>query len=398
MELTDLAYIDENGYFFADYPTFLAYYQEKYRGIYGADVYLEADSQDGQNLAIQAKGAYDTAALGAATYNSFSPSTAQGVGLARVVKINGIKKRVATHSTVDVDIVGTATTTIINGVVQDTLNQKWDLPASVIIPGGGSITVTATAQLEGAISAAAHAVNKIFTPTRGWQTVDNPLAATLGVAVETDPALRIRQAESTANPSLTVLEGTEGAVANVAGVTAVRAYENDTGSTDSNTLPAHSFSIVAEGGDSTEVAQAIQIHKTPGTETYGTTTVVVYDKKGMPISIHFYRPTQVTITATVTISASDEYSDDYDDMIAAAIADAINSGAASEKGNRIGGTVLITKLYAPTYLPGAPGQTYDVVSLEIGKNAAPQAGINIPIAFNEIPVCVAADDITVVVT
>lgn len=398
MELTDLAYIDENGYFFADYPTFLAYFQEKYRGIYGADVYLEADSQDGQFLAIQAKAAYDSAALGAATYASFSPATAQGAGLARVVKINGIRKRIATNSTVDVTIVGTAATTITNGVVQDTLNQKWNLPTTVTIPGGGTITVTATAQEIGAVAAAAHTVNRIFTPTRGWQTVDNTLAATAGEPVETDPALRIRQAASTANPSLTVLEGTSGAVANVAGVTAVRPYENDTETTDSNTLPAHSIAIVVEGGDSTDVAQAIQVHKTPGTTTYGTTTVVVYDSHGMPISIHFYRPTPVTITATVTIAANDQYSSDYDDLIADAIAEAINSGASSEQGNRIGGTVLITKLYGPTYLPGAPGTTYDVVSLTIGKNVAPQAGINIPIAFNEIPVCVAATDVTVVVT
>lgn len=391
MTLADLVYIDSTGFHFADYPSFLQFFQDGYKGIYGADTYLEPDSQDGQNIGITAKASYDCSAMGAALYNSFSPVTAQGVGLSRNVKINGITRRAATHSTVDLVLVGQAGTLISNGIATDSLNQKWLIPVTTI-PGPGTITVTATASDVGAINAGANTITNIFTPTLGWQTVNNPAAATPGVAVESDAELRLRQIQSTANPSLTVLEGTIGAVANVTGVTAVRGYENDTGATDANGIPAHKFSIVASGGDSVAVAQAIADHKTPGTGTYGTTPELVFDSHGMPIIINFFRPTIVTIGVEVTIAADDTYSSDFATLIKQAVAGVVNSFG-------IGNEVLITKLYAPAYLNGsAPGQTYDLVGIRIKKNAGSFGTINVPILFNEQAFCDPLVNVTVIVT
>ncbi len=294
MQITDLVYIDATGYHFADYPTFLEWKKEQYRAIYGADTYLEADSQDGQLLAIEAKADYDVAALGAAIYNSFSPVTAQGVGLSRNVKINGLRRGIATNSSVDLTVIGQADTVITGGIAVDTLNQKWNLPTTTI-PIGGEIVVTAIADVAGAVNAEANTVNRIFTPTLGWQTVNNVAAATAGAPVETDAELRVRQQMSTADPSLTVLDGTIGGVSNLDGVTKVRGYENDTGSTDANGLPPHSVALIVLGGDAMEVAQEIALHKTPGTQTVGDITETVYDAHGMPLDIHFSRPTAVTI-------------------------------------------------------------------------------------------------------
>ncbi len=391
MLITDLVYIDDTGYHFADYPAFLSWLQGEYRAIYGADVYLEADSQDGQFLAVLAKAYYDTAALGASVFNSFSPATAQGVGLSRVVKINGLERRIPSHSTVELTVVGQASTPITGGIATDSLNQKWLLPDTTI-PGGGSITVTATAEEEGALEAAADTINQIFTPTRGWQTVNNDDPATPGAPVETDAELRVRQSGSTANPSLTVFDGTVGAVENLEGVTKVRGYENDTGSTDANGIPAHKISLVVVGGVDTDIAQAIQVHKTPGTGTFGDTSEIVYDAHGMPLNIAFQRATATTITATVTVAAGVGWSSDFEDLLKTAIADAINL-------NEIGATIFFTKLYLPAYLPGTPAAgTFDVASIEIGKNAGPQADANIVLDWDENPVCDADVDVTVVVT
>lgn len=390
MELTDLVYIDATGYHYADYPTFLQWRTDQYKAIYGADVYIDPDSQDGQLLAIQAKSDYDTAALGAAVYNSFSPATAQGVGLSRLVKINGMTRGVPTNSQVDILIVGQSGTTITNGVVQDTLGQKWDVPTTVI-PGGGSITVTAIAQDEGAITAEANTVTTIFTPTLGWQTVNNPLAATPGAPIESDAELRIRQTQSTSIPSLTVFDGTIGAVSNLAGVTKVKGYENDTGSTDGNGIPAHSICVVVEGGDAEEIANQIAVHKTPGTGTYGNTSEDVTDAHGMPLTIKFQRPTDATIKVQITLSHNDGWSADYVTSIKAAV-------SAYLAALPIGSTILITKLFAPAYLLGTPaGQTYDIASLEIAKNAGPLGSSNIVLNFDENPVCLTTD-VTVIVT
>lgn len=391
MQITDLAFIDTTGYHFADYPTFLTWIQGVYRGIYGEDVYLEADSQDGQFLAVLAKAFYDTAALGGSVYSSFSPTTAQGAGLARVVKINGLTKRVPSNSTVELTIVGQAGTVLTNAVAQDSLQQKWNIPTTTI-PGGGSVAATAVADQPGAIAAAANTVTTIFTPTRGWQTVNNASPATPGAPVETDAQLRIRQALSTANPSLTVLDGTVGGVANLAGVTKVRGYENDTEITDANSIPAHNISLAVVGGDDVEIAQEILLHKTPGVGTFGDTSETVYDAHGMPVDISFNRAVTASIQATVTISTTVGWSDDYVALIQNAVAAVINAG-------QIGDTILITKLYAPAYLLGTPaGLTFDISAITIGIDSGMQSAANIDLDYNQNPVCGPTTDVTVVIT
>ncbi len=392
MRITDLAFIDSTGYHFADYPTFLAFFQAQYQAIYGADVYLGSDSQDGQWVAVQAQAAYDTAAQGASTFNSFSPVTAQGVGLSRVVKINGLKRRVPSNSTVDLTIVGQSGTVISNGIAIDTLQQQWILPASVAIPGGGSIIVTATAAVSGAVAAAVGTVNSIFTPTLGWQSVTNVAAATPGAPVEQDAQLRLRQQQSTADPSLTVFDGTIGGVENLSGVLKVRGYENPTNATDGNGLPPHSIAVVVLGGDAMAVANEIALHKTPGAQTYGTTTELVYDNHGMPININFYRPTAATITVQITLTAYPSWSSSFIPLIQAAVADAINTG-------KIGDTILITKLYNPAYLTGTPASSsFDIITLLVQKNGGGYVSTNLSLGFLENPVCDPVTGVTVIVT
>lgn len=392
MTVSDLVFIDDTGYHFADYPTFLQYVRDGYKAIYGADTYLEDDSQDGQWTAIQAQALYDSVALGAATLNSFSPKTAQGVGLSRNVKINGLERHKPSFSTVDLTLVGQADTVINNGVAKDTLAQKWFLPVLVMIPDSGTITVTATAELVGAVTADADTVTSIFTPTRGWQTVTNDNAATPGAPVETDAELRIRQTVSTSDPSLTVFDGTVGGVSNIDGVTKVTGYENDTGSTDGNSIPAHSICLVVAGGTDIDIANEIMLHKTPGTGTFGDVTTQVFDSHGMPLSIKFQRAVTATIHVTVTISTTSAWTDDFETLIQNAVAAVINAG-------NIGAEILLTKLYGPAYLSGTPaGETFDIATIEIGKNATPPAASNIVLAFDENPVCDPATDVNVVIT
>lgn len=389
MQISDLIFIDETGYHYADFPTILAWLQGQYQGVYGADVYLGNDSQDGQWIAIMAQAFFDVGAQGAATYNSFSPVTAQGAGLARVVKINGLEKRIPTNSTVELTLVGTANTVLTNCIAIDTLQQQWSIPTTTI-PGPGTITVTATSITPGAIAALPNTVTGLFTPTQGWQSVNNANAATIGVGVEQDAALRERQAESVALPSLSVFEGTEAAVANVAGVTAVRGYENDGITTDSNGLPPSSISLVVLGGIDTAVAQAIQVTKGPGCKTFGTTNIPVVDSRGMPLTINFFRPTQATIGAQVTITELTGWD-------ASTIALIQNALSAAIIATQLGGDIIITKLYLTAYLIGTPQYgTYNIVSIELSKNGGGLGTSDIQLLFNEEAVCDPVANVSVI--
>lgn len=390
MAISDLIYVDQSGFHYPDYPTVLTYLQGEYRTIYGADTYLEADSQDGQWVAILALAMFDSMQVAAAVYNSFSPLTAQKDALSRNVKINGIARLVASYSTADLTIVGQAGTIILNGQAKDTLDQKWNLPTSVTIPVGGSIVVTATAVEIGAVSAAAGTINKIATPTLGWQTVNNLAAATIGDPVETDAELRRRQSQSTMIPSLSVMEGIVGAVISLAGVTRCRGYENDTNSTVGS-LPPHSITIVVEGGSTTTIAETIAAKKTPGTTANGSTSVTVYDKYGMPNNISFYRPTLAPIDVEVSLTAMTGYLSTTGDAIKQATVDYMATLL-------IGDDVYVSKLWTPanldnSYLSG----TYNVTQIRIRRSGGSWVTTSLTLAFNEVADCALAN-VSLVVT
>lgn len=391
MTISDLVYVDQSGFHYPDYPTVLVYLKGEYQTIYGVDTYLEADSQDGQFVAILALAMFETMQVAAEIYNSFSPLTAQSDGLSRNVKINGIRRLSSSFSTADLTIVGQAGATITNGQTKDALDQKWLLPALVIIPVGGSIVVTATAEKLGAVSASVGTINKIATPTLGWQTVNNTAAATIGAPVESDAALRRRQSQSTMIPSLSVLEGIVGAVSSVAGVVRSRGYENDSDAPDADGIPAHSMAIVAEGGDTQEIANTIAIKKTPGSPTYGTTSVTTFDKYGVINIIRFFRPTVATISVEVTIKALFGYTTGFALLIADAVAKSVNALV-------IGDDVLMTKLYVPANLPStAAGATFDITQIRIKKNAGAFGTTNIVLAFDESVACDPLINVTVIV-
>lgn len=384
--------IDANGITAPTYAEVLEYLQDQFRAIYGPDVYLEADSQDGQLLAVFASAINDANAVAISTYRSFSPATAQDDALSSNVKINGIARKAASFSSADLVIVGQAGRPINNGIAKDANGNKWALPASITIPPEGQLTVTATCQTLGAISAAAGTINQIATPTLGWQTVTNPADAAEGAPVEKDATLRQRQTVSTALPSLTVLDGIIGAVSNIPGVTRLAAYENDTNATDANGIPAHSISLVVEGGDSAAIAQAIAAKKTPGSGTYGTTAIVVLDVYGRPITIRFYRPSTANMTVTATIRALTGYTSAIGDAIKLAISDYINGVAI---GGGLSGSVEWAD--AITAANGVGGGTaFKLTALALtgpGGAGAP----DVALAFNQVGSCTPAS-VTLTVT
>ncbi|ENR5478204.1 baseplate J/gp47 family protein [Salmonella enterica] len=366
-----------------DYQTILDTLTSYFQQIYGSDAYLEPDSKDGQMVALVALAVHDANNTAIAVYNCFSPATGYGAALTSNVKINGIARKGATNSTVDLLLTGTAGTTITNGTVKDTNNVIWRLPDSVVIGVGGTVTATAICSKSGAVAAPAGTITTINTPTRGWTSVTNPAAATVGAPAETDAELRIRQGQSVAIPSITPFEGVDGAIANIAGVTRHKLYENDTGKTDGNGLPPHSISAIVDGGDVTEIARTIRGNKGQGVRTWGKTSVTVPDKYGNPHIISFSRPTDVPVYGKITLKVFAGYTSQIGVQIQQAVADYINR-------LMIGDQVLLSRIYSPANLgvvSGGNARYYDIQELLIGKSPEAVAAANINIAYDESASC-----------
>lgn len=388
-----LAYIDDTGLHLPDYPAVLDDLEKRVRAVFGEDVYLEPDSQDGQMLAVFALAVHEAYSLAGSVYNSYSPHTAQGAGLSRMVVINGIRRAAAGKSTVDLTLVGQNGTVIQGGIARDAAGNNWRLPGTVAIGPSGQVTVTAVAEKDGTIHAAPGEVRAIVTPCRGWQTVNNTLPAVPGAPVELDAELRARQYYSTALPSRTVFDGTVGAVAAVDGVIRWRGYENDNYLPDANGIPPHHICLVVEGGDSRAIAGAIAVKKTPGTGTYGDVVIDTQDDRGAPNTIRFFRPVNVPVRAIITLAPRGGYLSTTGVAIRDAVAAHINDLP-------IGEDVLLSRLFCPindadvpanSPAANATGRTFDIVSVRIGPAGGAMAQANVAIGFREAAICYAED-------
>jgi len=366
-------------------PTYNDIYQSliaTFQSIYGSSIYVAPDSQDGQWLAALASAINDSNQAAVMVFQSFSPTYAQGTNLSSLVKINGLSRLVATKSTAVGTVVGVAGTVISNGSVADTAGNIWNLPATVTIPVGGSTSVTVTAQVAGNISAPAGTINTINTAQYGWQSFVSTSNATTGTAVETDDALRTRQALSVDTQAVGILQGMLGAIGNVPGVTRYTAYQNATNATDSNGLPAHSVSAVVAGGSSAAIAAAIQSREWPGMTTYGTTSVSVSNSYGDPETINYFTLATQQIYFAVTIKALPTYVSTTGTLIRNALVNFVN---ALEIGEDVYHSQAVA---AASLINQAEGGTFYITSLFLGTAAIPTTTTNITIPFNQAGACV----------
>ncbi len=397
--------IDASGITIPAYSDWYAWLVSVYQSIFGPDVYLGNDSQDGQLIGILAQVFTDLGNAVGAAYNAYSPATAQGNGLASQVKLNGLKKLVAGNSTATLTLVGQAGTVITNGIVADASGNQWALPTSVTIGTSGTVSVTATCTTAGAITAQAGQISQIQTPTQGWQSATNAGAAVPGKPVETDAQLRVRQSNSTAAPAQAIIDAIAAAVGNVPGVTQYQIYENATATVDANGVPAAAIAPIVLGGSVSAVAAAIQLRKPPGGITYGTTSVQVLDPVGLPVTINFFQLAQTPIYAALTIQPLTGYAASTGGLIQAAIAAAISAtgigaavyplrllGAANLSGSAAISAASAILGYAVTQAQlDALSETYEITAFAVGTAPSPTGTAAIPIAFNAAAVGSAAD-------
>ncbi len=382
---TPICKIDATGIHRPTLDECVAYYNDSYKGVYGQDVYIDPDAQDGQMLGIFAQSVHDANGLAVAIYNAFSPSTAQGAGLDHVIKINGITRNVATYSTVLVTLAGVVGTVITNGQVRDDHGLVWNLPASVTIPVSGEIEVTAVCSEKGANAAVAGAISIIQNPQVGWQTVINKQAAGLGAPIETDAQVRIRQAFSASLPAQGTIQGFNAAIADSPAVGRYRIYENNHPGVDPvYDIPGYSVAVVVEGGMAGDLANTIYAKKGTGVRTYGTDKIVtIADDAGITHDIYYSPLVEVNITVFMQIVALHGFTQVIEDQIRQSVADFINNRG-------IGNDIELADVYMAARMNGdAKSKTYSIVpgSLQIARDGLPTAIQDVAIKYNEAGYC-----------
>lgn len=150
-----------------------------------------------------------------------------------------------------------------------------------------------------------------------------PLTGIRRVTGETDEALRDRRAALAALSSVTTAAGIEAAVRAVPGVTKAKVFVNDANSV-SGDFPAHSVTVLVEGGNNEAVAKAILAKKAPGITTAGATVVTVPDLYGVNATVRFSRLETCAATCRVVVEPLTGWTAGTADVIKNAVSDYVS--------------------------------------------------------------------------
>lgn len=344
------------------------------RGIFGADLVLDADTVDGQTLGIYAEAVNNLDMLLEEIYTSLDPSGATGLRLSRLVRLNGLTRLAGTYSTAALTLAGQVGRLVPAGtLVHSTATLAvFQTDADATISPTGFVAVACTAQLLGAQAAPAGTLTAIDTPVFGLQSVTNAVDAAVGRDEETDGQLRVRRDASTAYPSQSVADGINAALANLPGVTLSRVYDNDQPVADPDTGQAkNSVYVVVQGGADADIAAALLLKKPAGIPTVGAVLTSATDAAGRAHPIRYSRPTAVPIYVTVNVSQRAGFPADGAPQITAAVV---------AHGATIGGEVIQSDFYAD--IAGVPNKS--VTSIFIGTAPTPVSSANIAIAYDRL--------------
>jgi uncharacterized phage protein gp47/JayE len=175
----------------------------------------------------------------------------------------------------------------------------------------------------GPVVANAGTITETTAPVTGWNSVTNPLDATVGALVEEDTPYRVRGDEEVARPGTGTYAALLVDVKDVENVLTVSVAENDT-DYPVGELPGHSFKVRVWDGasplaDDDEIAQAVWGSKPTGVQAVGDESGTAIDSEGGAHTVHFARLEQVELYVTLTLVTSSDYPVDGNDQVKALI-------------------------------------------------------------------------------
>lgn len=271
------------------------------RDIYGQDINLNADTQDGQFIGILSQGIADFNEVLAGVYAMSDPTTAVGRWLDIQLKYVGLERNRATFSYLnDVQFTVVNNTIIPEGyTLTDENGTEWTTTNTATSTGTSLVM-----QLRSVEVGAFHlASGKPLTPKTivlGVQAVTTTSDSVLGKTQESDAEALARFLRSYTINNLDEREGLEGALLALTDVRDAKVHENFTGTTDANGVEPHSINPVVIGGVGADIALQILKKKAVGCGLQGSQTVTLF-YEGLDRIVKFDRSTAVDIDVKITV-------------------------------------------------------------------------------------------------
>lgn len=277
-----------------------------FQTIYGIDINVDPNSQDGQQINIYAQGGVDLREVLQQINSNFDPDQAFGRVLDQRVALNGIARNGGTYTFAPVEITTDDALNLVGlddqsdelnptvpnlYTVKDDAGTEFFLLDSISIVGAGTQSLTFRAAQIGSVEIQINTITEPVTVIAGVTGINNPSGAlSIGDDEESDPDLKVRRRGAVALPSLGYLDGIEASLADLDGVSVARVYENDTKIIDSDGTEPNTIWAIVEGGDDADIGQIIYVKKSSGSGMRGAETVNIPRPNNREFIAKFDRP------------------------------------------------------------------------------------------------------------
>jgi uncharacterized phage protein gp47/JayE len=236
--------------------------------------------------------------------------------------------------------------------------------------------VEAQATETGAITCNAAALTEIATPVSGWLGVVNMEDATLGTAIESNAAFRVRREVELRLAATSPVDAIRADLLEVEGVTACTVFHNVEDVTDADGVPPHAFEALVEGGEDQDIWDQLLASGAGGIKTYGDEVGTATDSAGNVWPMAFSRPGDLDIYVTLhVIKDRTTYPSDGDDQIKAAI---VAFGDAQLAGKDVVASSIGAQGFSVAGVLDIPA-----AQLFIGTAPAPASAATIPASLRE---------------
>ena len=233
------------------------------------------------------------------------------------------KRKQGVNGSVVIDIQGVAGATIKKGFKVGTADglYTFTLDKDIKLNEKGKAQATFIADSISENITLKNTITEILTPDVNVERVNNPNSSTAGILTESDSAFYARCQQKGSLFKNSSFASILASVANINGVSKLGGYENATNQevTERNfQIDPHSFVIIVQGGDDTEIAKTISLAKPPGAGMMGDTEVklTINDKD---ITYKFQRPQDAPFKVEVNTITDKNSPDNYKETIKRAV-------------------------------------------------------------------------------
>ncbi len=309
-------FIESTGVIVVDTSDLQTEVEDEYKSVFGDDLDLDPETPEGILISAETTSRAGISTNNAQLANQINPNIAGGVFLDALWALLGGTRSLATSSTfaVNPDLTGVPSTFIPAGSkAANSAGDEFETLGDVTLDGSGLGDVAFASVETGAIVCDIGDLTTILSGVIGWETVNNTVAATLGVATQSDISARSERKETLGAEGSGLAISVSSKVRAVSGVESLTFRENETAAPvviDNVNLVANSIWVCVDGGTDADVASALLGAKSGGcnwnngNSSNPVTEVVVDPTSGQSYSVLFDRPDIIPVLYEVTITSS----------------------------------------------------------------------------------------------